>query len=103
LEGLVLLVVLYMLSRRKPPLPQGSYAGIFLIGYGVFRFAIEFIRQPDAQIGYLFQTEWVTMGMVLTLPMILASAGFFAYAVRLKRPQTGKKPALEVEAVEDKK
>jgi phosphatidylglycerol:prolipoprotein diacylglycerol transferase len=88
LEGLVLLVVLYLLARRQPPLPRGSYSGIFLIGYAIFRIAVEFVRQPDAHIGYLFGTSWVTMGMVLSLPMILIGGGILVYAVRVKRPQS---------------
>jgi phosphatidylglycerol:prolipoprotein diacylglycerol transferase len=88
-EGLVLLVILYLLARRRPPLPQGTYFGIFLIGYAVFRIAIEFVRQPDAHIGYLFGTGWITMGMMLSLPMILVGAGWLVYAMRTKRPQAG--------------
>jgi phosphatidylglycerol:prolipoprotein diacylglycerol transferase len=94
LEGLVLLTILYILSRKKPPLPQGSYFGIFLIGYGVFRIAIEFVRQPDVQIGYLFGTEWITMGMMLSLPMILIGAAFLVYANKTRHPQEGQKQSL---------
>jgi phosphatidylglycerol:prolipoprotein diacylglycerol transferase len=89
LEGLVLLVVLLVLARRKPPLPQASYFGIFLVGYALFRVLIEFVRQPDAHIGYLFGTGWVTMGMVLSFPMLLVGAGFIVYALRTRRPQAG--------------
>jgi phosphatidylglycerol:prolipoprotein diacylglycerol transferase len=103
LEGLVLFIVLNVLARRRPPLPQGSYFGIFLVGYGVFRIAVEFVRQPDQQIGYLFGTDWVTMGMVLTVPMLLVGAGFLAYAVKRRLPQaSGVKSAAapDVEAAE---
>jgi len=89
LEGLVLLVVLYILSRRKPPLPQASYFGIFLTGYGVFRIAVEFVRQPDVQLGYLLGTDWVTMGMILSLPMVLIGIGCIIFASRTRRPQVG--------------
>ena len=53
LEGVVLFCVLYVMSRKQPPRPQGTFLGVFLMGYGLFRFLIEFVRQPDAQIGYL--------------------------------------------------
>jgi phosphatidylglycerol:prolipoprotein diacylglycerol transferase len=96
LEGLVLLVVLYLLARRKPPLPRGSYFGIFLIGYAVFRILIEFVRQPDAHIGYLFGTDWISMGMMLSLPMLLVGAGLLVYAWRTRHPQAGQlEPAQE--------
>lgn len=87
LEGLVLLAVLYLLSRRKPPLPQGSYFGLFLIGYGVFRIGIEFVRQPDVQLGYLLGTDWLTMGMVLSAPMLILGAIILIYANRTRHPQ----------------
>jgi len=92
LEGVVLLVVLYILARRKPPFHQGTYFGLFSIGYGLFRIAVEFIRQPDYQVGYLFGTEWVTMGMALSLPMIFVGMGFIAYARHFKYPQAEEVP-----------
>jgi phosphatidylglycerol:prolipoprotein diacylglycerol transferase len=88
-EGLVLLTLLYLLARRRPPLPRGSYFGVFLIGYAVFRIVIETVRQPDAHIGYLFGTSWITMGMMLSLPMLFVGAGFLLYAWRTRHPQTG--------------
>jgi hypothetical protein len=98
LEGVVLLALLYLLSRRKPPLPQGSYVGIFMIGYAIFRIVIETGRQPDAHIGYLFGTEWVTMGMMLSAPMLLVGAGFLIYAWRTRRPQRAQDSALARES-----
>jgi len=89
LEGLVLLVVLYILSRRKPPLPRGSYIGLFMLGYAVFRIAVEFIREPDAQLGYLMGTGWVTMGMLLCLPMVFVGIALLYYARRFRLPQAG--------------
>jgi len=71
LEGLVLLIILaiYSSKARRP----GAVAGMFLLGYGVFRFIVEFWRLPDAQLGYLLW-DWVTMGQILSLPMILLGA-----------------------------
>ncbi len=77
LEGLVLFVILWLFSSR--PRPQGAVSGLFLVGYGVFRFLVEFVREPDPQLGYL-AFGWLTMGQVLTLPMLLAGAGLLWYA-----------------------
>ena len=76
LEGLALFLILWFFSRR--PRPIGAVSGLFLLFYGIFRFAIEFIRLPDAQLGYLLW-DWVTMGQLLSLPMILAG-GFLLFA-----------------------
>lgn len=89
LEGIVIFIVLFALSRKRPPRPRGTFLGAFLIMYGVFRFAIEFVRQPDAQLGYLFGTGWVTMGQLLSLPLIVAGIAILAYAIVVKPPQKG--------------
>ena len=68
LEGLVLFVVLHLVSRRHPP--AGVATGLFMAGYGLFRTAVEFVREPDAHIGYL-AGGWFTLGMLLSLPMLL--------------------------------
>lgn len=77
LEGLVLFIVLWLFSRR--PRPTMAVSALFLLLYGVFRFSVEFVRVPDAQYGYL-AFDWVTMGQVLSLPMILAGAFMLWYA-----------------------
>lgn len=70
MEGCVLFLILYGLSRspylRKQ---QGFLSGVFLLGYGVFRFGIEFFREPDQQLGFLY--AGATMGQMLCLPMVL--------------------------------
>jgi len=68
LEGLVLFIVLWIYSA-KPRVP-GRVAGLFLLGYGVFRFLVEFVREPDGHLGSVL-FEWVSMGQLLSLPMIL--------------------------------
>ena len=88
LEGVVLFCVLYVMSRKQPPRPQGTFLGVFLMGYGLFRFLIEFVRQPDAQIGYLWG-GWLTMGQVLSVPLMVAGACALVYAVRTKKSQKG--------------
>ena len=80
LEGLVLLAILWWYGRKPRPAP--SIAALFLIVYGVFRFAIEFVRVPDAHLGYQMGTTWLTRGMELCIPMILAGLFFFVLAHR---------------------
>lgn len=74
LEGVVLFAVLWIYSRR--PRLTGRVSGLFLICYGVFRFLVEFVREPDAHIGYL-ALDWLTMGQVLSIPMVLFGLGVF--------------------------
>lgn len=68
LEGLLLFFMLWLYARRERP--SMAVSGLFLLGYGLFRFAIEFVRLPDAHLGYL-AFGWLTMGQLLSLPMIL--------------------------------
>lgn len=70
-EGFVLFALLWWFSSRARPYMVVS--GFFLAGYGFFRFAVEFYRMPDLHLGYL-ALDWVTMGQVLTVPMIAAGA-----------------------------
>jgi len=77
LEGFALFCILAVYSRI--PRPAGAVSGLFLAGYGVFRLVVEFFRQPDSQIGYL-AGGWLTMGMVLSLPMIIAGVLMMWYA-----------------------
>ncbi|MBU1228718.1 MAG: prolipoprotein diacylglyceryl transferase [Proteobacteria bacterium] len=67
LEGLALFVILWAYSAR--PRARGAVGGLFLLGYGVFRFVVEFFRQPDVQLGFV-AFDWMSMGQVLCLPMI---------------------------------
>lgn len=62
-----------------------AVSGLFLLCYGIFRFLVEFVRLPDAQLGYL-AFGWVTMGQVLSLPMIIAGAALIAIAYRREKP-----------------
>lgn len=68
LEGFVLFAVLWVFSAR--PRPTGAVTGLFLLGYGLSRAGVEMVRLPDSHIDYL-AFGWVTMGHVLTLPMII--------------------------------
>jgi phosphatidylglycerol:prolipoprotein diacylglycerol transferase len=79
LEGVVLFLILWIYSAR--PRPLMAVSGLFLFCYGLFRFAVEFVRMPDAHIGYL-AFGWFTMGQLLTLPMLAAGAALIALAYK---------------------
>lgn len=87
LEGLVMFCVLYALSHRKPPRPQGTMLGTFLTLYGIMRFCIEFVRLPDAHMGYLLGTDWLTMGQVLSLPLVVCGLVILFISAKQKKPQ----------------
>ncbi|WP_028117708.1 prolipoprotein diacylglyceryl transferase [Ferrimonas senticii] len=69
LEGLVLFIALWWYKGRNPR--PGAVAGLFLVGYGLSRFAVEFVRQPDAHMSLYFG---LTMGQLLTVPMLAFGA-----------------------------
>lgn len=79
LEGLVLFVILQVYTRK--PRPMMASTGVALFFYGCFRFFVEFYRMPDAHLGYL-AFDWLTMGQILSTPMILIGALLFYFAHR---------------------
>ncbi|MFI3137682.1 MAG: prolipoprotein diacylglyceryl transferase [Methylococcaceae bacterium] len=81
LEGLVLLVIMWLYTRK--PRPVMSATGLALLLYGIFRFAVEFFRMPDAHLGYL-ALDWVTMGQILSMPMIVIGGALMYFAYRKK-------------------
>lgn len=81
LEGLVLFILLWVavhiwLKLRNPRFVTGLFVG----GYGAARTFVEFFREPDPQLGFLLGTEWLTMGMVLSIPMALLGLALIASA-----------------------
>jgi len=68
LEGVVLFAVLWVYSSR--PRPRTAVIGLFLLLYGTFRFLVEFVREPDAHLGFI-AFDWLSMGQLLSLPMVL--------------------------------
>ncbi|MCE2571393.1 prolipoprotein diacylglyceryl transferase [Motilimonas eburnea] len=78
LEGVVLFIMLYFYSNK--PRPLGAISGLFLLGYGTFRFTIEFAREPDAHLGLL--TLGLSMGQLLSLPMMIAGLIFMVWAYK---------------------
>jgi phosphatidylglycerol:prolipoprotein diacylglycerol transferase len=87
LEGLVLFLVLWVFSRR--PRPLGAVSGLFLVGYGALRFAVEYTREPDYFLGYL--ELGLSMGQWLSVPMIAGGVVMllWAYWPRRARPAPG--------------
>lgn len=83
LEGLVVFAILWLFTLK--PRPRFAPAGLFLLCYGVFRFMVEFVRVPDENRGYLL-FDWVTMGQILSTPMILAGLGLLLLAYRRNQP-----------------
>lgn len=79
LEGLLLFLILWFYSAR--PRPLMAVSGLALLCYGVFRSAVELVREPDAHLGYL-AFGWVTLGQLLSLPMIVAGLLMLFYAYR---------------------
>jgi phosphatidylglycerol:prolipoprotein diacylglycerol transferase len=81
LEGLLLFLILWFYSAK--PRPYLAVSGMFLLFYGIFRFAVEFVRLPDVDPGYI-AWGWLTMGQVLSMPMVLAGLMLIAMAYRSK-------------------
>lgn len=79
LEGLVLFFILHFFIKK--PRPAGSVAGLFLLGYGTFRFIVEFFREPDPQLGLYFGQQ-ISMGQILSLPMILLGGLIMLWAYK---------------------
>lgn len=79
LEGVVLFVVLWWFTSN--PRRNGAASGLFLLLYGAFRFSVEFVRLPDPQLGFV-AFGWMTMGQLLTLPMIIAGIGLIGWSRR---------------------
>ena len=82
-EGLFLFAVIWVFTLR--PRPRLAPSGLFLIVYGIVRFAIEFVRVPDQHIGYL-AGGWLTEGQVLSFPMVIVGIALLAYAYRKRSP-----------------
>lgn len=79
MEGVVLFCILWIYSRKERP--RMAVSGMFLLLYGIFRFAVEFVRAPDAQLGYL-ALGWLTMGQVLSIPMIVFGVAFIIWGYK---------------------
>ena len=84
-EGVLLFILLQVAIRMGALKRPGLVTGLFGIGYGVARIVCEFYREPDPQLGFLF--GGATMGMLLSLPLIVAGLVFVTHAMRTKGAQ----------------
>ncbi|HET7780048.1 MAG TPA: prolipoprotein diacylglyceryl transferase family protein, partial [Rudaea sp.] len=83
LEGIVLFAVLWFYSRK--PRPRYAVSGLFALLYGLFRFSVEFVREPDVQLGFI-AFDWLTMGQILSLPLIVVGIALLAASRRAPIP-----------------
>jgi len=85
-EGIIFFLLIWFWSSR--PRPRMAVSGFFLLFYGVYRFMIEFVREPDAHLGFI-AFGWLTMGQLLSFPMIAIGILFMwiAYTYNNKTPQ----------------
>jgi phosphatidylglycerol---prolipoprotein diacylglyceryl transferase len=82
-EGFLLFLLVWFISAK--PKPTGFVTGVFLMGYGSFRFCTEFFRSPDAHIGFI-AFDWLTMGQLLSLPMAFAGILLVFWSQRTVSP-----------------
>ncbi|MET1254894.1 prolipoprotein diacylglyceryl transferase [Aliikangiella maris] len=90
LEGVLLFIILYFYSRN--PKPKMAVSGLFLLGYGSFRFLVEYYREPDAHLKEL--AEFLSMGQILSLPMIIIGLVMIIIAYQKHKPATDE-PAVK--------
>ncbi len=83
LEGILLFIIVWIFSSK--PRPKMAVSGVFSLFYGLFRFTVEFARQPDAHLGFL-AFEWLTMGQLLSLPLIVAGIVLLWLAYKKEKP-----------------
>jgi len=84
-EGVLLFIILFVISNK--PKPTMAVSGVFMMGYGSFRFITEFFRIPDAHLGFVM-FDWMTKGQQLSIPMILFGLGIFVWAYRKQKADT---------------
>ena len=98
LEGVALFAILWLFSAK--PRPRGAVGGLFLLGYGVFRFIVEYFREPDQHIGLYM--DFISRGQILCLPMIIAGSLLILWAYKNPKPSASsdvKKHKIKTNAV----
>lgn len=80
LEGIALFLILWFFSSK--PRPRGAVSGLFLLGYGSFRFIIEYFREPDKHLGLYH--DFISRGQILSLPMIMGGLALIIWAYQTK-------------------
>jgi len=78
-EGVVLFILIWWFSSK--PRPRMAVSGLFALAYGIYRFLIEFVREPDRHLGFV-AFDWLTMGQILSMPMILIGIALLVLAYR---------------------
>lgn len=96
LEGVLLFIIVWLYSAK--PRPRMAVSGVFALGYGSFRFLVEFFRQPDAHMGFV-AFGWMSQGQLLSTPLIALGIVLIILAYRKKEPQ----PATTKHTVKTKK
>lgn len=82
LEGVALFAILWFFSQKQKP--RYCVSGMFLLLYGIFRILVEFVREPDPQLGYI-AFGWLTQGQILSTPMVLLGVGLLIVGYKLQR------------------
>jgi len=80
-EGIILFLLVWWFSSK--PRPVMAVSGFFALCYGIYRFLVEFVREPDSHLGFV-ALDWLTMGQILSLPMIIVGALLLFLAYRKK-------------------
>jgi len=88
LEGVVLFIVMLVLGARRDPLPRGVLLGVLLSLYGTFRISVEFLREPDVQVGFL--PGGITMGQVLSVPLVICGIALVVWSLWRDLPEKGR-------------
>jgi len=96
LEGIVLLVVMLLLARKRRP--DGEQLGWFLTLYGVFRIGVEFFREPDVQLGFIL--PGVTMGQILSVPVLILGVALVIRA-RANKRRADRNPSIAPDLLDD--
>ncbi len=101
LEGLALFVILWFFSRS--PRRRGAVSGLGILCYGAFRFFVEFYREPDAHLGFIY-SDWMTQGMLLCVPMLLLGGGLllWSFGQNVQAPIAAPEPAAESKSIAKK-
>jgi phosphatidylglycerol---prolipoprotein diacylglyceryl transferase len=88
LEGALVFLVMIVLAARRDPFPRGVLFGLLLSLYGVFRISVEFLREPDAQVGFL--PGGMTMGQALSAPLIAGGIALVVWSLWRDLPEKGR-------------
>jgi len=84
-EGILLFAVMWWFSSK--PRPRMAVSGLFAVAYGVYRFFIEFVREPDGHLGFI-AFDWMTMGQLLSIPMVVIGAALLVLAYKRQSAAT---------------